>query len=307
MLETNLNEFEAVRADLERLAYRMLGTKVDADDIVQEAFLRWRNVDPTGIHSTLSYLRTVVTRLCIDRRREIEKRKESYIGTWLPEPIVEHSTKSSEDRVETAESVSFALMHLLETLTPSERAAYLLRRVFDYKYEEISEILGSSLENCRKLVSRAESHVLSGRPRFNPKPEDLQRISSEFLQACATGNIQSLVELLSNDVTIYSDGGGKAPAALRPIEGVDRVARFFIGIFKKAPSSTRIEMAYVNGQVGFVVYVGRQPVAVYSLEFANERISRFYVVLNPEKLTNVGMPPQDNDQPPTVQGSQGQI
>lgn len=287
MSEIDIEIFEAHRPGLERLAYQMLGIRADAEDVVQETFLRWRKVDLESIHSTTAYLRSIVTRLCIDRRREIEKRKESYIGPWLPEPFVEYDADEHNDPVVRAESVSFALMHVLETLSPLERAAYLLRRVFDYDYSEISDVLGKTEANCRQLISRAESHVLEGRARFSPNPDELRRVSDQFLEACATGSIQSLVELLADDVVVYSDGGGKARAALRPIEGVDHAARFFVGIFKKAPKETRIKPASINGQAGFVAYVDEQPIGVWTFDLSEGRIRRCFIIRNPEKLAKI--------------------
>jgi RNA polymerase sigma-70 factor (ECF subfamily) len=278
-------EFEELRPDLTRLAYRMLGTRADADDVLQDAYLRWSNTDHDQVRSTRAFLNTIVTRLCIDRRREIDVRKETYVGPWLPEPIVESG--SFEDRIEKGETVSLALMHVMETLSPTERAAYLLRKVFDYDYVEISSILDKSEANCRQLVSRAENHIQSERPRFETSSDEIERISNEFLHACATGDLQGLVGLLSDDVVIYSDGGGKVLSAMRPVEGVDHVSRFLVGIFKKGLSGTEIVRIYVNGQLGFAALLKGQLSTVWSMDFVDGRVRRCYVVRNPDKLARV--------------------
>ena len=265
----------------------MCGTRADADDVVQEAFLRWTNTDRAGVHSPRAFLSTVVTRLCIDRRREIQARKETYVGPWLPEPIVETESGAAEDRIEVAESVSLALLHVLETLSPVERAAYLLRKVFDYEYCEISEIIGKPVVNCRQLVSRAEAHVLSQRPRFEASPDDVRRICDQFLSACTTGDLDGLVRLLADDVVIYTDGGGKVAAALRPLEGTSRASRFLLGVFKKAPATARALRVQVNGQAGLAFFDGETLIAVWTLDVVGDRIRRGYLIRNPDKLARV--------------------
>jgi RNA polymerase sigma-70 factor (ECF subfamily) len=280
-------EFEELRPDLTRLAYRMLGTRTDADDVLQDAYLRWSNADRDEVRSTRAYLNTIVTRLCIDRKREIDVRKETYVGPWLPEPIVESGSFELEDRIELGETVSLALMHVMETLSPTERAAYLLRKVFDYDYVEISSILEKSEANCRQLVSRAESHIQSERPRFETSSAEIERISNEFLHACETGDLEGLVELLSDDVVIYSDGGGKALAALRPLEGVDKASRFLIGVFKKGLSGADIVRVRVNGQVGFAAFLAGQLATVWVMDVVDGHVRRCFSIRNPDKLARV--------------------
>ena len=280
-------EFEALRPDLARLAYRMLGTRSDADDVLQDAYLRWSNADRDEIRSTRAFLNTIVTRLCIDRRREIDVRKETYVGPWLPEPIVESGSFELEDRIEMGETVSLALMHVMETLSPTERAAYVLRKVFDYDYVEISSILDKSEANCRQLVSRAESHIQSERPRFETSSAEIERISSEFLHACETGDLEGLVELLADDVVIYSDGGGKALAALRPLEGVDKASRFLVGVFKKGLSGTEIVRVRVNDQLGFAALLEGQLAAVWVMDYVDGQVRRCFIIRNPDKLARV--------------------
>lgn len=267
---------------LARLAYRMLGSLPDADDIVQDAYLRWSLEDRDAVRSPRAYLSTVVTRLCIDRRQSIEERKKTYIGPWLPDPIVDPA-----DRLETAESVSMALLLILESLSPVERAAYLLRRIFDYEYREIGEILGKSEVNCRQLVSRAEEHIHRRRPRFEARSEEAERLTSAFLDACSSGDLNGLIDILATDAVLFSDGGGKAPAALVPIRGADRVARLFVGIMKKAQAGLEVRAVRVNGQPGLLAMAHGQVIQVLTFDIIDGRIAACFLVGNPEKLARV--------------------
>jgi RNA polymerase sigma-70 factor (ECF subfamily) len=276
-------DFEAQRGYLLSLAYRMLGTQTDAEDVVQEAFLRWRSADRAQVQSPRAFQTTTVTRLCIDRRREIEARKESYVGPWLPEPIVEFIPPSLS-RPETAESVSLALLHVLESLSPAERAAYLLRVMFDYEYAEIAAVLDKSEPTCRQLVSRAQAHVQAERPRFEASADEVQRITDQFLHACATGDLDGLVQLLHDDAVMLSDGGGKVAAARVPLVGADRISRFFVGLFKKALPHWTIGECRVNGAPGRAVYLGNKLDTVMVVDVAVGRIQRLYLVRNPDKL-----------------------
>jgi len=275
--------FEQERHRLARLAYRMLGTHADSDDVLQEAYLRWAGLEHDSLQSPPAMLTTIVTRLCIDRRREIDRRKETYVGPWLPDPVLE-PVPPPDRAMEIAESVSLAFLYVLERLSPLERAAYLLRKVFNYEYQEISDILEKSEDNCRKLVSRAEQRIQEGRPRFHSQPCDQDRISEQFLYACASGDLDGLLQLLSEDVVLVSDGGGKVPAALRPVLGHDRVARFFLGIYKKAPAGATARPMLVNGSPGFAGYVNDELVTAGSFDVEDGRIRAIYVMRNPDKL-----------------------
>lgn len=283
-------EFEDLRPDLIRLAYRMLGTRNDTDDVLQEAFLRWSNVDQAMVQSPHAFLNTVVTRLCIDRRREIDVRKETYIGPWLPEPIVDADNFEFEDQVEFGETISLALMHVMEALSPTERAAYLLRKVFDFDYEEISSVLEKSEANCRQLVSRAENHIQAERPRFETSAKEIERISNEFLTACKTGDLDGLVNLLRDDVMVYSDGGGKVRAATRPIEGLDHVLRFLLGLLKKGFFEGDVRRVQVNGQPGFAFTTDGRLETVCAIDIVNGRIRRCFLIRNPDKLARISLP-----------------
>lgn len=278
--------FEQERQRLMRLAYRMLGTHADSDDVLQEAYLRWAGLDHGSIQSPPAMLTTIVTRLCIDRRREIDRRKETYVGPWLPDPVLE-AVRPPERAAELAESVSMAFLYVLERLSPLERAAYLLRKVFNYEYQDISEILEKSNVHCRQLVSRAEQRIQEGRPRYQPEPGDRDRISEKFLDTCASGDMDGLLQLLSDDVVLVSDGGGKVPAALRPVLGSDRVARFFLGIYKKAPAYATAQPVLVNGSPGFAGYLNDELVTIGSFEVEDGRIRAIFVMRNPDKLASV--------------------
>jgi RNA polymerase sigma-70 factor (ECF subfamily) len=281
--------FEDHRPALARLAYRMLGSLADVDDVLQEAYLRWTRDNRERVQSPRAYLFSIVTRLCIDQRQAVDARKQTYIGPWLPEPVVESGTSGLSDRIETAESVSMAFLLVLESLSPVERAAYLLRRVFDYDYDEIARILGKLEPSCRQLVSRAEQRVFDRRPRFEPDPAEAERLTDAFLQACATGELEGLVQILAADAVLYSDGGGKVAAALAPIRGADKIARFFLGIMKKAPPDMEVRRVRVNGQPGLMTLIDGQIYLVLTLDIADGRIANCFVVRNPDKLARVSI------------------
>jgi len=277
--------FEEHRRGLERLAYRMLGSLADADDVLQDAYLRWSRTDHSEVQSAQAYLNSIVTRLCIDQRRKVDARKESYIGPWLPEPLVEAPTYGGS--VESAEAISMAFLVVLESLSPVERAAYLLRRVFDYDYEQIAEVLDKSATNCRQLVSRAEERVHERRPRFEPDPDEAERITGQFLQACTTGDLDGLLGLLAADAVSYSDGGGKAFAAMVPIYGAEKIARMFIGLARKAAHDAKMRLVRVNGQPGILTLYRGELGHVLTLDIVEGRIVNCYVFRNPDKLARM--------------------
>lgn len=277
--------FEEQRGGLEQLAYRMLGSLSDADDVLQEAYLRWSRTDHSEVQSAPAYLNSIVTRLCIDQRRKVDARKESYIGPWLPEPLVEAPTAHSS--MESAEAISMAFLVVLESLSPVERAAYLLRRVFDYDYDQIAEVLDKSATNCRQLVSRAEERVHERRPRFETDPDEAERITGRFLEACTTGDMDGLVGLLAADATAYTDGGGKASAAMVPIYGAEKIARMFIGLARKAGNDFEMRPVRVNGQPGVLTLYRGELGHVLTLDIVDGRIENCYVFRNPEKLARM--------------------
>jgi RNA polymerase sigma-70 factor (ECF subfamily) len=278
-------EFDEHRKVLFGVAYRMLGTVADAEDMVQEAYLRWREAPHGEIDSPRAYLTTVVTRLCIDHLRSARVRRETYVGPWLPEPVLADALP--DEPVAMAESLSMAFLVLLESLTPAERAALLLREVFDYEYAEIAEALGKTEANCRQLVRRARERISDRRPRFSASPDEQSRIVEQFLAAVGTGDIAGMVGMLAADATLVSDGGGKVKAALNPILGADRVARFFAGIAPKLPPNLRTHAAVVNGQPGVVATLDGHPQGVLAFRIGSAGIESVYLVSNPDKLRHL--------------------
>lgn len=269
------------------IAYRMLGSVMDAEDMVQETFLRWQQAAENEVQSPKAYLTAIITRLCIDHLRSARVQRESYLGPWLPEPLLTDDTTGTAELATLSDSLSMAFLVLLEKLSPLERAVFLLREVFDYDYAEIAAIVGKTEANCRQLVRRARQHLSNGRPRFQTSPTEQQTLTIQFAQACATGDLDGLLQVLAEDITLWSDGGGKVSAARRPILGSDRVARFLLGLVKKAPPDLATRFARVNGRPGFVTYVGGNPLMVLSLETGNGRIQAIHIVVNPDKLKTI--------------------
>ena len=285
--EQQADVFTEHRSLLFSIAYRMLGSVMDAEDAVQETYLRWQRASPDEVRSPKSYLSTVVTRLCIDHLRSAKTQREQYIGPWLPEPLITEETADMDEHLALADSLSMAFLVLLERLAPVERAVFLLREVFDYGYPEIARIVDKSEANCRQMARRARQHLAEHRRRFHASPQQLGQIAQRFLQAATTGDVQSLLELLADDVTVWSDGGGKVAAALNPIEGAEKVARFFVGIVKKAPPTFSVRPAHVNGGPGFLLYDGAQPYGVISADVADGKVCGIHIVVNPDKLRRV--------------------
>jgi RNA polymerase sigma-70 factor, ECF subfamily len=282
--------FETYRPLLFAIAYRMLGSATEAEDVVQDAYLRFQATPPESIRSAKAFLSTVVTRLCLDQIKSARARRESYVGPWLPEPLLTEALDAAPapaDRVTQAESISMAFLVLLESLTPLERAVFLLHEVFDYGYDDVAAIVGRSEPACRQLYRRARQHVLERRPRFPAAPAEQERLTATFLRACERGDLDELTGLLAEDVTLWSDGGGKVRAALRPIHGRDAVARFIVGILSKAPPGFRVQHTAVNGAPGIVSYVNDRPIAALALETDGRRIHGLRLVANPDKLARL--------------------
>lgn len=282
-----VGEFDTHRPLLFSIAYRMLGGVADAEDVVQEAFLRWQKVSGGEVRCPRAYLSSVVTRLSIDHLRREKARRERYVGPWLPEPLVGETAPA--ERAVLDESLSMAFLVLLESLTPVERAVFLLREVFDYGYAEVARLVGKSEANCRQISRRARQSVAARRPRFDPSPEEEERLAKSFLETCMSGDMEGLLSLLSDDVTLWSDGGGRVVAARNPVYGADRVARFLLGIMREVPSAGFvIRPAPVNGRHGIVgYYPDGRPQGVVTFEIAGERIQAIRIVVNPEKLESV--------------------
>jgi len=278
-------QFTYLRPTLFALAYSMLGTRADAEDAVQESFLRWQQAAEKGIDSPKAYLTTVVARISLDILKSAARKRETYVGPWLPEPLVEPCAYQS---LEMAESLSLAFVHLLQSLSPAERAAFLLREIFNAPYEELAAILQTSEVNCRQIVARAGKHLRERRPRF-PIDQDRHRaVLRQFLLACASGDAAQLLAMLREDVVLHSDGGGKATAALNPIYGADRVARFFAGIAKKgATDGVLPKLANVNGAPGALLYRGNQLSSIIVLQLDDsDKIANIFLVANPDKISH---------------------
>jgi len=278
--------FNSYRPLLFSIAYRMLGTVMDAEDILQEAFLRWQNVSLEKVDEPRAYLSSVVTRLCIDQLRSARVQREEYIGPWLPEPLIATDPAPLESAI-LAESLSTAFLVLLEKLNPIERAVYLLREVFDYSYSEIAGMVDKTEDNCRQIFNRAKRFISSHRPRFESDPEQERRLTSQFIHAVANGDMDSLLETLAEDIVVYSDGGGKVFAAKKPIVGTDLVARFFLGLAKLRPASYEVRLAYSNGMPALINLVDGKPYSVFIFRIFDGKIQNVFAISNPEKLRNI--------------------
>jgi len=284
--------FAEMSPKLFAIAYRMLGSATEAEDIVQEAYLRWHDVEQSAVQSPEAYLRKTVIRLCLDAQKSARARREVYPGVWLPEPVREDITQPTppapEEQVTEWESLSMAFLLLLETLTPEERAVFLLREVFNYEYRELAGILGKTEDACRQMFSRAKKHIMAHRPRFTPTPDKHQQILTSFMQAIGEGNLTGLVSLLSADVTAYSDGGGKAHAFIRPVTGQTAVARLLMGLMKNpSVSNVIVEIASLNGQLGIILRSEVLGDTAMMIETEGDTISTIYFMRNPDKLGHV--------------------
>jgi RNA polymerase sigma-70 factor, ECF subfamily len=274
------------------IAYRMLGSASDAEDIVQEAFLRFHRETGAGtqVESPKSYLSAVTTRLCIDHLRSARVRRESYVGTWLPEPLLTEETSDAERHAETADSLSMGFLVLLESLTPVERAVFLLREVFEYDYDEIASVVGKSEENCRQIAVRARRQVQAGKPRFEASKAEREELARRFFEAAGEGDVESLVGMLAADVVADADGGGKATAFPRPVHGRDKGVRLLqAGATRGARLSVSdIRLAEINGQPGAIFLdPDGVPVGAVSLDIADGQVQKLHAVSNPEKLEHL--------------------
>lgn len=286
--EDLLKTFCQYRALLFSIAYRMLGSVADAEDVLQESFIRWQQ-SGIAIQSPRAFLVTIVSRLCLQQLESARVRREEYVGQWLPEPIFTGHGSDPSASSNTNESLSIAFLLLLEKLTPAERAVFLLRQVFDYEYREVAQILETSETNCRQLLRRAHQRIVDRRPRFDASPSQHQQLLERFLAATATGDLSGLVALLSNDVVLYSDGGGRARAALNPIYGRDHVTRFLIGAVRQTvPLGVVTRFAEINAQPGLLYCTpAGHAGCVVTFDIKDGLVQNIYVVTNPEKLRHV--------------------
>ena len=276
-------EFEPYRARLHGIAYRMLASRADAEDMVQEAYLRWHRAPTAEIRSPEAWLVTTLTRLCIDRLRAARAEREGYVGPWLPEPIVE-AAPAADAATELASSLSVAFLAVLERLTPEERAAFLLHEVFDTNYGEIGQILGKSEPACRQIVSRARKRVRSDRPRSQVPDTARKALLDRFVAALMTQDKDGLLGLLSADATWTSDGGGKAKAARKVIHGREHVAKFAIAVIGRYGDRFQVKPVTVNSEPGLALYGDGQLISIITVATDGAQILDVFCVLNPEKL-----------------------
>ena len=283
-----LATFDQYRGLLFSVAYRMLGSVADAEDMLQETFIRWQQASDEDIRSPRAYLVTIISRLCLNHLQSARVQREEYVGQWLPEPIVTGTGTDPLELLRVDESLSMAFLVMLERLTPIERAVFLLREVFDYEYGEIASILNQSETNCRQILSRAKRHVTAMRPRFHTSQQKKSDLLERFLQAVTSGDLQALLAVLANDVVLHADGGGKGVGAPNLIRGAHNVARGALGAFKKLhPNNLTYRVAQINGEPGIISYLNGEPYSVLTLDTRESSIQAIYVVTNPEKLAHL--------------------
>ncbi|MGA9769101.1 MAG: RNA polymerase sigma-70 factor [Blastocatellia bacterium] len=279
--------FEQFQGRLFAVAYRMMGTRADAEDIVQEAYIRWHRADTDEIRSPEAWLVSVVTRLSIDRLRRVSVEREAYTGPWLPEPLLSTPSRSPEEQMELASDLSMAFMVLLERLAPVERAAFLLHEVFDCDYPEIAHILGKSESACRQIVHRAKERVRRDHPRFRVNEEDHRRLIEKFMEASNAGDEATLLSLFAEDATLTSDGGGVVHAARKIVRGRGLIARLFLVTTRRLHERLTQAILLINGEPGLVTFVNGVPFSVTSFETDGRSILALYSILNPEKLKGI--------------------
>ena len=285
--------FHAYKSLLFSIAYHMLGSIMDAEDCVQEAFLRWYGASHKGeieaVRSPKSYLSTMVTRLCIDQLRSARAQRERYVGIWLPEPLVTIDETSLTGMAERSEALSLAFLRLLEQLSPLERAVFLLHQVFDYDYAEIAAMVQKSADNCRQIGHRARQHLEARHSPYHASKEQHDTLLHQFRRACTNGDMEGLLALLAHDIVAYADSGGKALAPRHPLHGADKVMRFLLGVGWKLNGlhSFAARTATINGWPGMVTYLNDLPYFILALDSVEGQIQEIDIVANPDKLHNV--------------------
>jgi RNA polymerase sigma-70 factor (ECF subfamily) len=283
-----LATFDQYRSLLFSIAYRMLGSVADAEDMLQETFLRWQQSAEDKIRSPRAFLVTIISRLCINHLQSARVRREEYVGQWLPEPVMTDAGSDPFGIVKVDESLSMAFLVLLERLTPLERAVFLLREVFEYEYSEVAAVLGQSEVNCRQILRRARQHVSTMRPRFEVSERKQNDLLQRFLKAVGNGDMEGVVALLAKDVVLHSDGGGKAIAVPNAVRGAGNVARGILGSLKRlVPKNLVRRLARINGEPGLVNYLNGKPHSVLTVDVAGGRIRTIYILTNPEKLAHL--------------------
>ncbi len=288
MSEQPAYQFDQWRRYLNGVAYRMLGSMAEAEDVVQDAYLRWHSAEHTSVTDVRAYLTTITSRLCLDRLRSAQWQRETYVGPWLPEPLVETSDASVEAEA-LASDVSFALMLALERLSPLERAAFLLHDVFGLDFSQIAISLERKEASCRQLASRARKKVQAARPRYQVTAREHSQLTDRFFDAARSGDVTTLKALLAENATLHTDGGGKRIAARRVIFGADKISRFFEGLVRKSASPTPLWLTpvIVNGRPGWLTIEQDGLPQVMTLDLTDNRIHALYIVRNPDKLRNL--------------------
>lgn len=282
-----LATFQQHRPLLFSIAYRMLGTIADAEDMLQEAFIRWQQTE-AEIRDARALLVTIVSRLCINQLGAARTKRLQYVGQWLPEPVMTDTESDPLGMLRLDESLSMALLVLLERLTPLERAVFILREVFDYKYADISRVLGQSEANCRQLFHRAREHVGTMRQRFETSGQEHMALLERFIEASRNGDMDALLELLASDVSLHSDGGGKAIAVPNVVHGAIHVARGLVrGMVHVLPKELVFKTAWINGDAGVISYLNGKPHSVLLLDVRHSHVASVYIVTNPEKLAHL--------------------
>jgi RNA polymerase sigma-70 factor (ECF subfamily) len=284
MKSEHAERFTLLRPLLFTIAYEILGSATEADDVLQDSYLRWADVDLSAVNDTKSYLAQLVTRQALNALRAGARRREEYVGPWLPEPLLLDDQDPSTDVV-LAESVSMAMLVLLETLSPDERAVFVLREVFGFDYAEIADAVGKPAPTVRQVAHRAREHVRARRKRFDAKdPQRNAEITAQFLATAASGDVDALMTMLAPDATWMADSGGKVSAARRPVVGADKVARAIAGLMRRGGAELRAEMVNCNSAPAVLFYLGGQLEGVITVEIAGDKITNFYVMRNPDKL-----------------------
>ena len=279
--------FDSHRRRLQGIAYRMLGSVAEAEEVVQDAWLRWHEADKASLGSAEAWLVTVVTRLSIDRLRAAKVQREHYIGAWMPEPTLTESPDTPEESLERADNISVAFLAVLERLAPEARAAFLMREVFDADYDEVALTLGKSEAACRQLVHRAKAQLQEARPRYPVPRETHQRLLRAFADAAARGSLQDLKALMAEDVELIGDGGGKVQSFSKVLRGSQRLAQLYFSLWRRMGAAVRMELAEINGEPGLLRFVDGELESAQTFEIEGERIVRIRVQRNPDKLARI--------------------
>jgi RNA polymerase sigma-70 factor, ECF subfamily len=285
--ESRLQIFEQHRGLMFGIAYRMLGSAMEAEDMVQEAYLRYEAAQEQDVHYPKAYLVRIITHLCLDHLKSARTQRENYVGIWLPEPVL--TDQSPDALVGDYESISIAFLELMEKLSPVERAIFLLRDVFDYSFAEIAQMVDKSEANCRRYYRRAKQFLVEGRPPFEPPSDEQRDLVEHFLQALMSGDVEGLTHMLNEDVVFYGDGGGKANVVRQPLEGREAVKRFLLlGIYRLLPPGVNIEVAEVNGSPALLLWVhDDHPYFVMTFTIVENQIQAIRNILNPDKLSRI--------------------